>query len=88
MLTFILGFFVVIAGFLMVWKSEWLLDNFGRINFFEEHLGTEGGSRLGYKLIGCAAIIIGIMMITGLIGGFLGWVLSPLTKYANPTPNP
>ena len=68
------------VGILMVIKTEWLLENFGRIDFFEEKLGTSGGSRLGYKLIAIAAIFIGLMMATGLINGFLGWVLSPLIK--------
>ncbi len=68
----------MIAGIAMVIKSESVLKTFGRIPFFEKHLGTEGGSRLGYKLIGLTIFFIGLLMFTGLFGGFMNWVLSPL----------
>ena len=78
MFKFFLGTFIATVGFLVVWKSEWMLRNFGRIAFFDQHLGTEGGSRLGYKLIGMLAMFIGVLMMTGLIDAFMGWTLSPL----------
>jgi hypothetical protein len=77
----ILGLLLAASGFAIVAKSEWMLNNFGRIGFFEDHLGTEGGSRLGYKLIGMMVIFIGVMIATDLISGFLGWILSPLMQY-------
>ena len=77
----ILGAIITVIGFLIISKSEWFLNNFGRINFFEKHMGTEGGTRLGYKLIGLFVVFIGILVITNMIGGFLEWALSPLTKY-------
>lgn len=58
---FILGLIFVAIGFIFVWKTEWFLNNFGRIGFAEEHLGTEGGSRLVYNLIGILMIIFGVM---------------------------
>ena len=69
------------VGFLIVAKSEWMLNNFGRIAFFDQKLGMEGGTRLGYKLIGIFIIFIGLLMVTNLIGGFLTWVFSPMLKY-------
>lgn len=72
-------------GFLIVTKSEWMLSNFGRIAFFDQKLGMEGGTRLGYKLIGMFIIFIGLLMMTNLIGGFLTWVFSPMLKYMQPT---
>jgi hypothetical protein len=80
-MNIIVGLIIIVIGFLVVAKSEWLLNNFGHIGFFEQHLGMEGGSRLGYKLIGLLAVFIGILIATNLIGGFLGWLLSPLLKY-------
>ena len=68
----------MLAGFMMIYKSEWLLRNFGRIGFFEKHLGTAGGSRLGYKIIGILVVAVGFMMFSGMISGFMEWVLSPL----------
>lgn len=83
-MNIIFGLIITAVGALIVVKSEWLLNNFGRISWFEEHLGTSGGSRLGYKLFGMLAIFIGILMATGLIGGFLTWMLSPLTRFNQP----
>lgn len=68
------------AGTLLVIKSESLFKNFGRIAFFEKHLGTEGGSRLGYKLIGVLVIFFGLLLTTGTFDGFINLLLSPLTR--------
>jgi len=67
----IIGSIVALIGAAMVMKSEWILDNFGRSQWAEEHLG--GGSRLLYKLIGLAIIFIGFSIITNLIGNMLEW---------------
>lgn len=69
------------AGFGMIYKTEWMLSNFGRIAFFEQKFGTEGGSRLGWKFIGMIAFFIGLMIFTNMIGGLLEWILSPLLQY-------
>ncbi len=68
------------VGIFITIKSETMLSMFGRIEFFELHLGVEGGSRLGYKLIGILLSFFGILMITGLMGGFLRWLLGPLLR--------
>jgi len=78
------GLIIIVVGALMVIKSEAMLNAFGRISFFERHLGTEGGSRLGYKLIGFIIIFIGLLIMTNMIGGFLEWLLSPLLRYSRP----
>lgn len=80
----ILGLLVLSGGSLMVFKADAFLNNFGRLPFFENHLATSGGSRLGYKLIGIILMIIGFIIATGLIGSFIGWLISPLTKYSQP----
>ena len=74
----ILGLIIFAVGAFMVIRSESMLSAFGSINFFEQHLGTEGGSRLGYKLIGLLAIFIGMLIATNMINGFMEWILSPL----------
>ena len=83
-MSFFIGLIMLIVGFAIVVKSESMLRNFGRIAFFDNKLGTEGGSRLGYKLIGMIIIFLGILGVTGLIGGFMEWALYPLTKYSMP----
>lgn len=75
------GLIIMAAGTMMIIKTEWLLQNFGRITWFEDKFGTEGGSRLGYKLVGVIIIILGVIELSGGMGGFLSWVLSPLLKY-------
>ena len=81
-MNILLGFIIMAIGALITVKSEAMLNMFGRIGYFERHLGAEGGSRLGYKLAGLIAIFVGMMVMTDLIGGFLEWVLSPLLKYS------
>ncbi|OIO06930.1 hypothetical protein COX68_03465 [Candidatus Falkowbacteria bacterium CG_4_10_14_0_2_um_filter_41_15] len=78
--SILFGLVLVVVGTLIVMKTEWLMQNFGRVNWFERNLGAEGGSRLGYKLLGLLAIFVGLLFITGLMGGFMNWALSPLTR--------
>jgi len=83
-MNIVIGAIILAVGALIVIKSEAVLNMFGRIEFFERYLGTEGGSRLGYKLVGLLTIFIGFLIMTNLIGGFLEWVLSPLLRYSRP----
>jgi hypothetical protein len=80
----ILGAIMTAAGAFLVIKTEWIINNFGRIAWFEEKLGSDGGSRLGYKLIGVVVLIIGIIVMTGSGDSFMNWLLSPLLKYSQP----
>ena len=76
----IFGIILIIIGIAITIKSEVLLNSFGRIAFFERFLGSEGGSRLGYKLLGVLISFIGMLIMTNMIEGFLKWILSPLLK--------
>jgi len=69
---------MALIGYLVVWKSEWILANFGGVGFAEKHLQTSGGSRLFYKLIGFLLIIIGLLIATDLMDNFLSWTLGGL----------
>ena len=80
----ILGAIMIAAGAGAVIKTEWIINNFGRIAWFEEKLGSDGGSRLGYKLIGIVLLTIGIIVMTGSGDSFMCWLLSPLLKYSQP----
>ena len=77
-----IGMVIIIIGALIVIKSEAVLGFFGRIAFFEKQFGTEGGSRLGYKLIGVFVAFMGILIMTNMIGGFMEWILSPILRYS------
>ncbi len=80
----ILGIIITAVGSLLVIKTEWFIGNFGRLSWFEDKLGSEGGSRLGYKIIGVLVLTVGIIMMTGSGDLFFGWLASPLTQYSNP----
>jgi len=82
-MMFFLGVFLLVLGALIAIKSEAMLDAFGRVDFFERNLSTSGGSRLGYKLLGIGVAILGMLAISGLLGGVMEWITYPLTKYNN-----
>jgi hypothetical protein len=74
----IIGLAIAALGVLISLKSEAMLSIFGRVGFFEKYLGTEGGSRLGYQLLGVLIFIIGIMITFNIFNDFMYWLLSPL----------
>ncbi len=65
----IVGFLIAGIGFLFVWQSEWLLQNFGRVDWAEMKLS--GGTRLFYKLLGIIIILIGFSVVTNLYSEIL-----------------
>jgi hypothetical protein len=65
------GLALIGIGCLFVIKSEWFLQNFGKVDWAEQNLGLDGGSRLFYKLLGIIIIFSGMMMATGLLGSAL-----------------
>ena len=67
----IIGIILIVAGFLMTWKTSDLVGFTGQSTWAEAHLGTEGGTYLMYKLIGIGLIILGLLAVTGLYQGFL-----------------
>jgi len=74
----IIGLVLVAVGFLVVWKTEWINQNFGSIAWAEAKFGGSGGSRLLYKLIGLTSIFIGFLTVTNLHRVFFvaafGWL--------------
>ncbi|MFH0840730.1 MAG: hypothetical protein V1865_01970 [bacterium] len=77
----IVGLIIMAVGLFLIIKTESILRAFGQILWFERHLSTEGGSRLGYKLFGFVFLFIGFITTFGWLNDFLGWLLSPLTRY-------
>ncbi len=70
-MNYFVGIVCVLVGVLLVLKTEWFLQNFGTIAWAEQNLGTSGGSRLMYKIIGLIGIFIGFLLITNMFQGFL-----------------
>lgn len=65
------GLIITAIGFLMIWKADWIVNNFGYNNWAEAKLGSSGGTRLMYKFIGLIILFFGMLMITGLHDDFL-----------------
>ena len=63
----LVGLGLALVGFLMVWKAEWIYENFGTVAWAETHIHSEGGSRLFYKLLGLGLILLGFSTATGLL---------------------
>ncbi|OQB43764.1 MAG: hypothetical protein BWY03_00599 [Parcubacteria group bacterium ADurb.Bin159] len=78
MLNILIGIGLIIVGFLITVNYEWMLRNFGRIEWAETHLYLEGGSRFAYKIIGILIIFVGLLVTTGLFEGVMEKILSPL----------
>ncbi len=67
-MKYILALLGIAFGVVLIIKTEWFVQNFGTNEWAETHLGTSGGSRLLYKLIGLVIIIIAMLGVTGLLG--------------------
>ena len=67
----ILGLIIVAIGAVITIYSEAIYRFIGPIPSAEKYLGTEGGSRLAYKLIGILITVVGFMIMTNLIEGIL-----------------
>lgn len=68
---------VVAIGCSMVIKTDWFVENFGHSDWAEAKLGG-GGTRLMYKLIGLAAIVLAILGATGALGEIIFSMFSTL----------
>lgn len=78
MFRVIIGILIVAVGTVLIFKSEWFYQNFGSIAWAENNLGSSGGSRLMYKLIGLAAIFVGMLIATNLMGELIMGTLGGL----------
>ena len=67
-MTYFIGILVIVVGIFLVIKTEWFVQNFGSSAWAEEHLGSSGGTRLMYKMIGIIFIILSLMGMTGMLG--------------------
>ncbi len=70
LIRILVGLALAAVGFFFVWKTEDVLGFFGSIDWADQHLGG-GGSRLMYKLIGIAVILVGFVVATNMWNAFL-----------------
>lgn len=77
-MKFLWGGLAILAGIVLVIKTEWFIQNFGSSAWAEAKLGTSGGTRLMYKLIGIALIFGAFLGTTGLLGKIILSFFGPL----------
>ena len=77
-MRYVIGLLVIAVGFMLVWKADWIVNNFGRVNWAEKYLGYDGGSRLFWKLMGIVVIFLSMLYMFGFIGGLIDLIFSPL----------
>ena len=74
MLNFLLGLGIVIFGFFITAKSDWILRNFGATTWAEDKLSMYGGSRLLYQIIGIMVILLGFTIMFNLWQGMVAGI--------------
>ncbi len=82
-MKYLIGLIVIAIGFLLIWKTDWIVNNFGKIDWAEMRLSAEGGTRILWKLIGIVVIILAMMYMFGFIEGVIGAIFSPLFRNNN-----
>lgn len=75
-MKFFLGILGIGIGIILSLKYEWLLNNFGRIPSIEKYLGSFGGSRMFYQLLGVLVIFFSTLYMTGLLGKLIEAIFS------------
>jgi hypothetical protein len=78
MMKYILCLGAIALGSILVIKTEWFVQNFGSIAWAEQHLGTEGGTRLAYKLMGIILIVASLMIATGVMQNLFLALFAPM----------
>ncbi len=70
-MKYFISLIVIAVGAILVIKSDWFVANFGTIGWAEAHLGSEGGTRAFYKILGVLIIIGTFVALTGALGAAL-----------------
>ncbi len=69
-MKYFIGISAIALGIVLVIKTNWFVENFGRSEWAETHLGG-GGTYTFYKLLGIVIIFVAMMGMTGLLGNFI-----------------
>ncbi len=67
MAKIIIGLLGIGLGLLLAIKNEWFLQNVGRLASIERYMGSFGGSRLFYQLLGVLIIAFSTLYMTGML---------------------
>ncbi len=75
-MRFLSGLLLIPIGVFLIVKTELMVSWFGKIAWAEEKLGSEGGTRIFYKLVGMAMIVMAFLIMSGKIVGILDFVFN------------
>lgn len=78
------GLLITLAGVAIIVYTEAILSFSGGLEWASKWLEYYGGSRLGYKLIGLVFVIVGLLMMTGLIGDVVLGIFADMFKGFEP----
>lgn len=68
-MRYVISIIGIIIGALIVVYAEKIFQALGRVDWAEQKLGAEGGSRLFYKLVGIAIIFVFLFYMSGILQG-------------------
>jgi len=73
----IFGLFLMFLGLAMVIKTFWFLNNVGRMSWAEKYLDLNGGSVMGYKLMGIVIFFLGFILLSGWMDSIVLSIFTP-----------
>lgn len=76
--SFFIGLVCIAIGVVLVWKSRWLVDNFGHIGWADKYLGAMAGTYTFYRLLGVILAFGGFLYMFGLFDNLVGAIFGPL----------
>lgn len=65
----------IAIGFVFIWKTNWFLEQFGRVRWAEEHLS--GGTWSFYKLFGLGIILASLLFFSGILQRIILAIFAP-----------
>ena len=77
-MSYLISLIGIAVWAVIVIYSEKIYQAFGAVPWAEAHLGTEGGSRLFYKLIGVAVIFVFFLYVSGILQNLAVSFLGPI----------
>ncbi|MBI2410715.1 MAG: hypothetical protein HYV32_02395 [Candidatus Kerfeldbacteria bacterium] len=63
-MKYLFGILLIVLGFVVIWKTNWFLQMFGRNAWAEEKFGY-GGTWTMYKILGVLLIIVAFLVMSG-----------------------
>ena len=74
-MRYLIAFIGVTIGAVIVIKSEWLLEQMGRVEWAEQKFS--GGSRTFYKLFGLGVVLASLFYMSGILQDAVTFIFIP-----------